>query len=388
MRASRRFSSRRPEVGDSYRDSLGLGEIMSILRIVGAVLGVVVVVFAVLVVRLFWIAGAFKTLEPHFDGTCENVPVPPGPEDLVVDRATRNVFLSSTDRRAMLAGGDARGDIYLLALGDLATAVPLTQGVPADFRPHGLSLYVAPDGAKTLMAINHPKAGGHVVEFYDMAETPRDDGTVGVALVHRRSVAGGAMRSPNDVAASGPGSFYITNDHGSTSALGFQLETYLALPRGNVVYFDGAEFSVVAEGFRYANGIALSPDGGHVYVAETTGHRLSSFARDGATGALDIAGTLDIETGLDNIDVDENGDLWIGAHPDSIAFLGHAGDAAKLSPSEVLKVKTENGIPVSAEQVYLDAGDEMSGSSVAVVVGGKMLVGDVFEPKILVCDLP
>jgi len=39
------------------------------------------------------------------------------------------------------------------------------------------------------------------------------------------------------------------------------------------------------------------------------------------------------------------------------------------------------------EEVYLNDGTQLSGSSVAAPVNGRMLIGSVFEPFILDCSL-
>jgi ABC-type uncharacterized transport system YnjBCD ATPase subunit len=39
-------------------------------------------------------------------------------------------------------------------------------------------------------------------------------------------------------------------------------------------------------------------------------------------------------------------------------------------------------------EAFLDDGTLLSGSSAAAVAGDRMLVGTVYEPKILVCDRP
>ena len=93
--------------------------------------------------------------------------------------------------------------------------------------------------------------------------------------------------SPNDVAAVGKERFYVTNDHGSRTPFGVTLENYLMLPRADVLYFDGSVFKEVAAGLVFANGIAVSNDGNHVYVAELTARRIQTFGRDLFSGKLD-----------------------------------------------------------------------------------------------------
>ena len=45
------------------------------------------------------------------------------------------------------------------------------------------------------------------------------------------------------------------------------MEIYLLLPFGSVWYFDGKDYSMVADGFVLANGITLSKDHQNVYAA-------------------------------------------------------------------------------------------------------------------------
>jgi hypothetical protein len=46
------------------------------------------------------------------------------------------------------------------------------------------------------------------------------------------------------------------------------------------------------------------------------------------------------------------------------------------------------GATLEAEEVFLDDGRQTAGSSVAAVSGKWMLVGPVFEPELLRCELP
>jgi len=202
----------------------------------------------------------------------------------------------------------------------------------------------------------------------------------------RRRVKDLLIHDANDVTLVGHDSFYVTNDHGSQSQLGKTLETWLLLPRANVVYYDGNAAKVVATGLNYANGINRSADLATIYVAESTGRMLDIFHRDTTSGALSPVRSLFLGVGVDNIDVDGDGNLWIGAHPRMLDFLAHAKDAKNLSPSVVLKVDpaAEDG---AVRTIYANAGEEASGGSVAVSDGKRMVIGMVFEPKFLNCSL-
>ena len=359
------------------------------------VLVVVLVMGAIQVFRRLEELGQFTTLEKVSPGQCRVVAAPPGIEDIQIDHAARVAFLSSDDRRANMSGAFVPGAIYALPI-DAPDDKPrlLTgagSGTPAKFRPHGISLYTAPDGARTLMVVNHLTAGSldtdwqaNAVEIFDVT----GEGAT-LALRHRRTVSAPEMSAPNDLVAVSPDSFYVTNMVGSISDLGLGLEMFLNLKRSTVLYFDGANMTRVVEGLSYANGINVSNDGKTVYVAESGGRRLSAYARDVATGALSLAQDGFFGTGLDNIDVAPDGALWIGAHPRMVDFLYHAQDPSKLSPSQILRVEPQAG--GAARTLYTDMGGEISAVSVAVEYKGadgvtRFLAGAVFEPKLLACD--
>lgn len=70
--------------------------------------------------------------------------------------------------------------------------------------------------------------------------------------------------SLNDIVAVGPEHFYATNDHYFLDPYLRSWEMYLGLAWSYVVYYSPSEVRVVAEGFDFANGINISPDGKYV----------------------------------------------------------------------------------------------------------------------------
>lgn len=357
-----------------------------VLRIAGAVLVLLVVAGCVLVYRVLNAAGNFNTVTAQFAGKCQAVEGVVGAEDIELDRATGMLFISSQDRRPDPAAGGAlkQGGIYLARVDSVTAPSSLTAELSRTLHPHGISLFADPTGRKTLAVVNHPGAGGDEVMLFDVVPSP--DGS-DVRLVPRRMIKDPLMHSLNDVTLISHEAFYATNDHGSETPLGVQLETWLLLPRANVVYYDGNVAKVVAEGFNYANGINRNADASEIYVAEATGRTLKTFRRDLNTGALAHIHSLFIPMGLDNIDVDRDGNLWIGAHPKLLDFLGHAEDGTKLSPSAVVKVMPA-GDATTFETVYVNMGEEISGSSVAVAHDNRLFIGAVFDPKYLNCTMP
>ena len=321
-------------------------------------------------------------MRPGFAGTCETLTGVTGAEDLQIDRQDRLVFVSATDRSAP-AGHPAKLDgLYTLPLDRPEAGFTRLSGTPHDFHPHGLSLYRGADGKLTLMVVNHQASGDQAVEIFDVAVTGG-----ATKLTARGHIEGGELISPNDLVAVGPGQFYVTNDFGSTTSLGRTLEGYLLLPRSNVVYFNGELFRPAITGLTGANGIALSSDGSHLYVAETLGRSVLSYRRDVFSGVLVYENSTLLPAAADNIDVARDGSLWVAGHPKIFALLDYVADRTKPSPSEIFRLPVQAGVPQAATQVFADLGHQIGAASVGAAMDGKLFIGSPFDDKVLDCTL-
>lgn len=333
------------------------------------------------------IAGELRTLEPHFAGRCQLVPGVVGPEDIVILADGSGAYVSSNDRRAHLAGEPASGGIYYFDL-SRPDAAPIDVTPPGSpmLHPHGIGLH-EPSG--TLFVVNHPRGDlhgdipgegpAHTIEVYDIA---------GAALTHRRTIVDEELLiAPNDVAPVGRDAFYVTNDHGSGSKLARKLEDYLRVGRGHVLYFDGATFSRLPGDYRYANGIIASRDGGTVYLASPADRTMYVFSREAGSPALTLVSEVFVDTGIDNIDLDAAGDVWIGAHPKLLSFVRHVADPDAPSPSQVLHLSRGDDGSFEIEEVFLSDGTDMSSSSSAARHGDRLLIGSVLAPGFLDCRM-
>ena len=345
--------------------------------------GLVLAVASIFTWRFLAAMGYFTAIKQEVAAQCAVVPSPPGPEDIQVDRDAHQAFVAASDRRALMAGNKAaRGGVYVI---DLSAPVaewqlhPVTAAEPADFHPHGLSLYKGADGSRRLFVVNHRSDGVESVDIFDVA----GDGML--TLV--RSVTDPLLVSPNDVVAVGPESFYATNDHGTANKTEGMLEDFMLSRSADFVYYDGSKMSIAGDRLLFPNGINVSKDGKTIYVAESLGLSLHLYDRNIATGELTPRDYTPMGTGLDNIDVAEDGSLLIAAHPKMTAFLAHARDASDLSPSQVIRVElAKEGEGGRAGTIYLNLGQQISGATVAAGYGDLMLIGNAFDPNILVCQ--
>lgn len=347
-------------------------------RIAVAVVVVVVSLVVIVLGRIVVRSGMLTTLAPHRTVDCRSVEGVVGAEDVTIDGRTQTAYLSAFDRRKRMAGAPERGEIYGLDLTRAdAMPVPLTGGQPADFRPHGISLWQGADGTPRLFVINHRSTGEHEVVLYDVAPG---------RLQFVESITYPELTSPNDLVAVGPRQFYASNDRGyRKGTLMGVAEGLLQLPAASVSYFDGTNGRLAVEGLIFANGMNVSSDGTTVYVAECLRRAVGVYDRDVATGAMSRRERIDLGTCPDNIEVDEEGKLWIAAHPKLFQFLEHAEDATQLSPTQVLRVDPHTN---AVAEVFLDDGTLLSGTATAAVAGKHMVLSPVFDPKVLVCDRP
>ena len=348
------------------------------------VLGSVVlgVSLSLMVLAVSSVLGVFDPLVPHFAGSCTVVPGPPGPEDIAIDRQAGLAYLSSDDRRAYRHGTDLPGRIYRLDLSKPASAPQALAGTEqiSPFHPHGISLFRTDRDQVLLFVVNHTVPGqpraGHSVEIFAVSE----DG-----LRHLDTIANLLFRSPNDIAAVGPRQFYLTNDQGYLDGMGMRLERFFGLANSDVVYFDGQVASVVLNELAFANGIQFDARTDRVLITETRADSLRIYRRTSADGSLSFDQAVEVGRGPDNIDIDEQGHIWIATHPNMVKLLAHASSPQALSPSRVVRLESDG---TGLEDVYVGSGEELSAASIAAVHNGEMLLGAVFESKLLRCRLP
>ena len=322
-------------------------------------------------------AGQFRTIQPHFNGKCTQISGVIGAEDITIHPETGIAYISSFDRRAAAKGDNPIGRIYAYDLNTVhSKPVVLSHNLNHVLHPHGISLYASKDGPATLFVVNHAE-GLHTIEVFLLMNGK---------MAHQKTLHDPVVRSPNDIVAVGPDKFYVTNDHKYTSGLMRTLEDYGRLKLSSLVYYDGQSFREAASGFSYPNGVNVSKDGRKLYMTATTESVMYVFKRDIASGDLDILQKVQLDSGGDNIEIDTDGDIWIGAHPQLLKFVAHAANAANLSASQVLHLSTNRTEgKYKIDEIYLNDGKELSGSSVAVPFGKRLLIGSVFEPVMLDC---
>ena len=322
----------------------------------------------------------FARITPSDENTalaaCTPVVGMPGVEDATTDPVSGLAWLSSLDRRGR-KNGEVRGEIKSFDPDnplDPASWRDRTGGVPAVFEPLGIDVYA--DGqTHRLFVVNE---ADNSVLIYTIT------GQGDLALIDTLHDA--RLTSPNEIVAVGPRSFYVSN----STASGFDsvfsgLEFLAGLGNGSILFYDGNSWSEAARGLKFANGLAVSPDGGSLYVAEMGSKLIRAYDRDTRFGTLQPARIIRLDSFPDNLTWGANGKLLAGAIPKPLQFAAHLRSKEETAPSKLFRIDPSSG---TVETLYLDDGTRLSGLTVGARIGGKFLLGSFAENKFLLCDSP
>lgn len=335
------------------------------------------VAFAVTLCYVFYIfqsTGFFKTIENRFDGQVLKSIDIVGAEDMQVDYADGFMLISSDDRAGHRDGNAKQGALYKVDLKDAAsTPQKLTSTYQKAFFPHGISMKKLNDSIHRVWVVNHVRRT-HSIEVFDL----RND-----TLYHVKTLKDPTMISPNDVVAIDAERFYYTNDHGNVSGFLRTLEDYLGLRASNVGYFDGQEFREVADGIAYANGINYDQSRNLMFVASPRGFLVKVYEVL-TSGDLKFIEDMDCNTGVDNIEFDPEGKMWIGCHPSLLHFSSYATGKKEIAPSEIITIDYRDRGDYNIESIYIEDGSSMSAATVAVPYGNLIYMGNVMDDAMLV----
>jgi len=311
---------------------------------------------------------------PGQEVACHKINIAPGPEDFVLDtwHGAPRILVSSHDRRHP----ETSGGIFYLNLDTEATGEMKRFGEPvslAAFKPHGMDIRNSGEDV-ILYVILHDPAG----------RMKSDENAIGVYFVEDNALRflylledSSFLWSPNDLSVLQGGEIYVTNDRRG------DLDIYFKRKSSEIVYYqlETQTWSMVADNLAFANGIYAEKD--RVFVTETLGDGFLMFSRlpDGHLGPKNIIARM---KGGDNIM--KYGDYFLTtAHYDDLAFLKHKKNPENHAPSIVFRVRPDF---CSKEAMYVNTGEIISAASTAMVFKNKLYISQVFDPFIVVCDVP
>jgi len=324
--------------------------------------------------RGLWANGVFSSVTPGFSGQCKVAAVLPVQD---IEIAGGVAYLSVADA----AGPRAEDGIYALPLN--GGAAKKLAGAPRDFHPRGIGLWRTYDGKGLfLFAVNRHGNGRFSIDSFevaDLATVPR--------LAPEGMIEGGLLKNPQDVAASGPGTFYVANGTAGKYPVLRPLQHYGVIPGGDILYFNGMSFRAVADGLYGTRSLVMTRDGGHVIAGGLLSRSVTSFTRESLTGNLTEDQVEVLRAGPERLALDAQGQLWVAGHANLLSWRAMSGAPGTRASSQVLRVAIANGRPGAVAQVYGNAGAEIAGAGAVAVEGAHLLIGSAQDKKLLDCNM-
>ena len=334
------------------------------------------VLLILFIINIFWSTGFFRAIENKFEGEILKKINLTGAEDITINKIDSFAIISSTARKRFPKTEQETGGLYFLDLKNKNyNPIHLTENFKRPFAPHGISIFKK-DSVSIIAAINHTTEG----EFIELFEL------IGTKLTHKETLKHDFIFSPNDIVLLDENQFYFTNDHKYKDGIQRLAEDYLGLSISNVIYFDGMNYIEVANKIAFANGINIDLKRGLVFVASVRGFLVKVYQQN-EDHSLAFIENIYCNTGVDNIEFDSENNLWIGAHPSLLHFNFYANGNKEISPSEIIKINYIEKGNYSIEQIYIEEGNIMSGSTVAAPFGNIILTGNVMDEHFLILEI-
>jgi len=208
---------------------------------------------------------------------------------------------------------------------------------------------------------------------------------------HIKTIFSDAVFAPNNIAAVGDGSFLVTNDHDNKVSM-FRELAFLT-GGGSVAYCGFNNQCHIANNHKswFANGVVKGHDGLY-YVAQSAGGKIYVYSLQEDHSLLKID-EINVGMGLDNLSVDDNGDLFVAGFPKVLALVKALEDPLTTEvPSTIFRIKKsvdgEGKATYEVTKALEDIeGKVLPGSTVAVhdVKTDTFFMGGVTSPFITVC---
>ncbi|RZA05116.1 MAG: hypothetical protein EOP11_13535 [Proteobacteria bacterium] len=321
-------------------------------------------------------AGVFwKASNRGFDQCTERARIT-GAEDMEWSAGISQVIVSADFRPAAGEENPPSGAIYGFNPSNKQAPIRLSPDLPFSFHPHGIALWETKSGPR-LFVINH-RPEKSTIELFSWG---------GKSFVHEETLDDPLLITPNDIAATGPREFYVSHDHGSRSHFAQALEHYARWGRGYLSYFDGKTLRRVANGIFFANGLSIDLANQRLFVAAMLEKSVRVYDVQNRLNPV-LVKALKLNAGPDNVQLAEDGTLWIGAHPKILALKKHSEHHETPAPSLVIRVKQPLKEEAYAEEIMSDTGEKISAVSVALPWKNHLFLGSIYDQKILDCPRP
>jgi gluconolactonase len=165
------------------------------------------------------------------------------------------------------------------------------------------------------------------------------------------SFEGQPLNSPNDIAVDAQGHIYFTDPrYGNRDDMQLDVEGVYFVPADG-----GEQITRLIDDLERPNGIALSPGGSVLYVADNAANRIVAYPVT-SPGELGPAAAVADVPGPDGMCVDAEGRLYVAAHPDGAIHIFEPGETAAAPMTRVARIPVARSITncdIDAENGWL-----------------------------------
>jgi len=321
-------------------------------------------------------SGQFRKIQNQGFGSCKLRAEIPGAEDMEYSPAQKLIFVASDNRPQKGEKDKPSGGIYAFSPENNAPAHLVSPALPFPFHPHGLGLWEE-DGNTRVFVVNH-RGEESTIEVFDW---------MGGQLIHVRSFSHDVLVTPNDILATGAEEFFVSHDHGSRSHFAQTLEHFSRIGRGYLTRYDGTSFFVVDSGISFANGLSYDGKKKILYLAAMLEKAVRVYDLSNPAEPKQIH-RIDLPAAPDNLALGSDGNLWVAAHPRLLTLKSHSETHSYPSPSVVIKITNPSTAKAMAKEVMIDDGKIIPAASIALPAAGKLFLGAIYDPRVLVCEVP
>lgn len=254
---------------------------------------------------------------------------------------------------------------------------PACPGPTESFSPHGIDLVQRDDGRTALLVVNH--AARESVELFEVL-----DAAGAARLAWRGCAVAPAGSWLNDVAGRPDGGFVVSNMMPRRDEIGqafeFAKAALFGMATGHVYDWSPVEGFRVVPGSEivFPNGVALSPDGGTLFINSTLGNRVRAveLASGRTLGEAEVASP-------DNSSWGPDGRLYVAsltAPALELQACNTLEQGACPSRFEIVAIDPES---FETEVVYTSDGVTMGAGTVGLPSGDELFVGTFAGDRIL-----
>ncbi|GAA5948661.1 hypothetical protein JCM21900_005205 [Sporobolomyces salmonicolor] len=388
--------------------------LLSFRRLGLLVLPLLAIVFGVVRPKLT-LLGVFRTVVPHNNHDCAHVKGLEACEDAFVVNDAGLAYLVCSDQKTRqhwlpaILHINATGlppvstdYLAILDFSDNSYRRLRITGLPdeaAGLYSHAIEIYRSPEEPDVLSVflVSHRPPKNRPSSFQVGADSVVEilETTLGSDEVKWvKTVRHPAIRTPNNLVATGPRTFYVSNDHRYKVHWTRAYEVFKSVA-SDIAYCDASgkepRCRVAADNLIYPNGIAKGP-GDLLYQGSTLEGvvRVFEAQKDHSLVAREV---VSLERPVDNLHVAEDGSIFVTTFPKIDEFRAASkdgGQSGKTSSVEIWRISNETratGNKYRKDLVFADLGDVVSASTSSAPYKSKLLLTGVYSSEVVVCDL-